>query len=126
MRHAGNRFLALALIAFAASACTKRVSQRDLLHVDRNFLFPRGFPADPGEAGKRTLEGIDSDRDGLRDDVQRWIFARYPNDVSKRNSLRQMALAIQMDSTTDLSQEQMRHSLEQDKRAIACLYYSFP
>ena len=38
------------------------------------------LPPDPGEAGKATLEGIDSDRDGVRDDVQRYIHLTYPND----------------------------------------------
>jgi len=32
-----------------------------------------GLPADPGEAGKATLTGIDSDNDGVRDDLQRYI-----------------------------------------------------
>jgi hypothetical protein len=31
------------------------------------------LPPDPGEPGKATLEGIDSDRDGVRDDIQRLI-----------------------------------------------------
>ena len=38
------------------------------------------LPPDPGEAGKATLEGIDSDRDGVRDDVQRYIHLTYPDD----------------------------------------------
>ncbi|MDX8380534.1 MAG: hypothetical protein R8M14_00305 [Ghiorsea sp.] len=44
------------------------------------FLFnsvavaqPSGLPPDPGAAGRGTLAGIDSDNDGVRDDVQRWI-----------------------------------------------------
>jgi hypothetical protein len=34
-------------------------------------------PPDPGETGKQTVEGIDSDHDGLRDDVQRFILLTY-------------------------------------------------
>lgn len=34
---------------------------------------PEGLPPDPGEAGKVTVEGIDSDNDGVRDDIQRYI-----------------------------------------------------
>lgn len=35
------------------------------------------LPPDPGEAGKATLLGIDSDNDGVRDDIQRWIVQNY-------------------------------------------------
>ncbi len=42
-----------------------------ILDVDKNFKFPRGFPPDPGPEGKKSLQGIDSDHDGVRDDVQR-------------------------------------------------------
>jgi hypothetical protein len=37
------------------------------------------LPPDPGEAGKVTLAGIDSDNDGVRDDIQRYIALTYPN-----------------------------------------------
>ena len=35
------------------------------------------LPPDPGEAGKLTIDGIDSDKDGVRDDVQRWIAENW-------------------------------------------------
>lgn len=45
------------------------------------------LPPDPGEAGKATLAGIDSDNDGVRDDVQRWIVINYPNSQKTRAAL---------------------------------------
>lgn len=55
-----------------------------------------GIPPDPGEAGKVTLEGIDSDNDGVRDDVQQWIgINAYPTE-SGRAALTQYAMAMQM------------------------------
>jgi hypothetical protein len=36
-----------------------------------------GLPPDPGEAGKATLQGIDADNDGVRDDIQRWARQRF-------------------------------------------------
>lgn len=53
------------------------------------------LPPDPGEAGKATLEGIDSDGDGVRDDVQRWIAMAYPNSQKVRAALTQAALTMQ-------------------------------
>jgi hypothetical protein len=40
-------------------------------------IYDKPVPPDPGEAGKQTLEGIDSDNDGVHDDVQRWIVLTY-------------------------------------------------
>ena len=51
------------------------------------------LPPDPGDAGKQTLLGIDSDADGVRDDIQRHIWATYPGDgnVNVRKALTEIA-----------------------------------
>jgi len=54
-----------------------------------------GLPPHPGEAGKLTLTGIDSDNDGVRDDVQIAISHRYQDDVNARFASREFAKAIQ-------------------------------
>ncbi len=36
-------------------------------------------PPHPGELGKKTLLGVDSDQDGVRDDVEIWINDTYSN-----------------------------------------------
>ena len=61
------------------------------LEIDQGFVFPAAFPPDPGPAGRKTIEGMDSDADGVRDDVQRWIYARFPKDQEKQWALRQYA-----------------------------------
>lgn len=53
------------------------------------------LPHDPGEAGKATLEGIDSDGDGVRDDVQRWIAMTYPDSEKTRAALTQRTKTMQ-------------------------------
>ena len=66
------------------------------MDVDKHFNhFPPGFPPDPGETGKQTIQGIDSDHDGVRDDVQRWIYAFVPKEPKKQMALRQMARYFQ-------------------------------
>ncbi|MFQ3613864.1 MAG: hypothetical protein SNJ68_09160 [Cyanobacteriota bacterium] len=57
-------------------------------------LFPN-LPPDPGEEGKRTLEGIDADGDGVRDDVQRAIYRLEPRDERKRRAMLQYARGLQ-------------------------------
>lgn len=54
------------------------------------------LPPDPGSAGEATLAGIDSDNDGVRDDVQRWIALTYPNSQKTRAALTQYAKAMQL------------------------------
>lgn len=42
------------------------------------------LPADPGEQGKEELLGIDSNDNGIRDDVEIYIYNKYKNDENKR------------------------------------------
>jgi hypothetical protein len=42
------------------------------------------LPPDPGAAGKRTVLGIDSDGDGVRDDIQIQVTRLIPNDPYAR------------------------------------------
>jgi len=115
----------ISLVLIFLGSCSKKSAPNDVLHVDKNFKFPPGFPPDPGNAGKRTLEGIDSDHDGLRDDVQRWIYARYPNDERKRKALRQMAISIQEDLNPNLKDEDLETANSREKKAITCLQEVF-
>lgn len=53
------------------------------------------LPPDPGPAGMATLAGVDSDSDGVRDDVQRYIELTYPLSEKMRVALTQMAISLQ-------------------------------
>ena len=58
-------------------------------------VVPVGLPPDPGEAGKATVEGIDSNGNGVRDDLERWIVINYPASEKLRAGLFQQAKAFQ-------------------------------
>ena len=100
----------------------------EVLKADQGFNFQPGFPPDPGQEGRKTLEGIDSDHDGLRDDVQRWIYAHYPNDEFKRKALRQFAIQYQavMKVTEPLTRDEKYAWFKQMSRAGYCLSLQFP
>ena len=49
------------------------------------------LPPDPGEAGKKTIDGIDADKDGVRDDVQRFIYEQWPDSERSRRVLYEVA-----------------------------------
>jgi hypothetical protein len=79
----------------------------------------------PGEEGKKTLAGIDSDKDGVRDDVQIWINQKYPVNSDLNKAMRQKAkydgLLIQHHTEKKKALEYRVKSLE----AYMCQSYYF-
>jgi hypothetical protein len=87
-------------------------------------VYPFTLPPDPGAAGKQTLEGVDSDRDGVRDDVQRYIALSYPTDPALRAALRQLAKENQGFITQAESDRSVIYSINERRFAAQdCLYY---
>lgn len=103
----------------------KKLHRASPLSVELTFSsIP--LPPDPGTSGKVPLFGIDSDGDGVRDDVQRWIVLTYPNSEITRAALRQKAILLQ--NALMYSDDQML-SIEvarENGRAAECLYYTNP
>jgi len=81
------------------------------------------LPLDPGAAGRATVEGIDSDGDGVRDDVQIWIETNYPNSERMRMALRQVAVTTQeyMKGAASFDATFQNHIVV--SRALRCLYF---
>ncbi len=61
------------------------------LDDDLTIIIPieRNIPPDPGVAGETTLAGMDTDKDGVRDDVEREIVLLYPKNAKARAVLYQ-------------------------------------
>jgi hypothetical protein len=85
-----------------------------------------GLPPDPGEAGKATLEGIDSDQDGIRDDIQRYIALTYPDSQKTRAALRQATIALQKIIMESPDEERALRNTEVEARASECIWYIHP
>src|SRR5579864_450166 len=85
------------LLTYQVSAEFQGLLKRSLSLPITIAVAPSGvvLPPDPGPAGMITLAGIDSDGDGVRDDVQRWIAVTYPNSAKIRAALTQEARATQ-------------------------------
>ncbi|SDU66649.1 hypothetical protein [Desulfobacula phenolica] len=81
------------------------------------------LPADPGNAGKETLLGIDSDNDGVRDDIQRYIYVTYPNEEKVRLSLTQIAKNYQELLPDSGDPEKAYENVKKLNRSRSCLYY---
>jgi len=85
----------------------------------------RGFvlPPDPGKAGKETLLGIDRDGDGVRDDIQRYIYFTYPDDKKLRLGLTYYAREFQgvLKYAND-REAAYDHAIKMDRHS-ECLWY---
>jgi methionine-rich copper-binding protein CopC len=80
---------------------------------------------DPGEEGKKTLEGIDVDQDGIRDDIQVWIDAEYPVETrpSTNKGLRQLAKYFQLTLVNATDREKAMEYKVKALEAQSCLYW---
>ena len=84
-------------------------------------------PADPGEAGKATLAGIDADNNGVRDDIQIYAGEKYPASRVARAALQQAAIVYQeaLETVSDLlsSEEKIAAIASKQLKAADCLSY---
>lgn len=94
-----------------------------LLFTSQLAISTEQLVPDPGEEGRKSLPGIDSDKDGIRDDVQRMIIEKYgkednPNIVP---ALKQFARAYQkVLETVDVKEENIK-ATRISFNAIYCL-----
>lgn len=78
------------------------------------------LPPDP-ELKDATIEGIDANQNGIRDDVELAIFEAYPDSARIRAVLLQYALNFQLEATIDLiNPETVTAVAEEGTRAVDC------
>ena len=82
-----------------------------------------GLPPDPGEAGKATLEGIDSDGDGVRDDVQRYIALNHPDSAKVRGALTMRAKNLQQALVDADNKELSIQHMNETAKVMRCAKY---
>ena len=69
-----------------------------------------------------TIAGLDTNKNGIRDDVELAIFSEYPNSARTRAVLLQYALALQMEVTQGFLNEDIVNAIvEEDSRAGTCI-----
>ena len=86
------------------------------------------LPPDPGPAGEATLEGVDVNGNGIRDDIERWIYLTYPDSETLRRALIQEYYPMQ--NMIIHGHQQDRDSVYNDmdamQRSSECLFYVHP
>ena len=90
--------------------------------VDGKHLPP---PPDPKQVDA-TVAGIDANQNGIRDDVELAIFAKYPNDIRVRAAELQYAMAEQMYLTSVFSTDTWKAAAIQLDRGYQCIGETFP
>src|SRR3989338_1924113 len=80
------------------------------------------LPPIPDQAeNDATVEGIDKNNNGIRDDVELAIFKKYPNSAKIRAAALQYASALQMELTKVFNSETLVAVIQQEGRASICL-----
>ena len=85
-------------------------------------VIGKNLPPDPGAEADKTIQGIDANKNGIRDDVELAIFKAYPNSAKTRAVLLQYALALQMEAVqTVVNKETVTEVVREQSRADACV-----
>src|SRR3989344_8234182 len=82
-------------------------------------------PPDPVQVDA-TVEGVDANQNGIRDDVELAIFEKYPNDAKIRAAELQYAMALQMYLTEVFNSETWVAASDQSSRGYACISKTHP
>lgn len=85
-----------------------------------------GLPPDPGPAGNVTVAGIDSNNNGVRDDLERYIGFTHPNSARIRAGLMQHAAALEGQLRAGGSQAQAMAAATQVTKGLECLNFLDP
>ena len=127
-------FALTALVGYFLFSWEQKLSRQNNISVNKPILHSEAegesrktshdhiLPPDPGDEGKATVAGIDSDNDGVRDDVQRSIFLSY-KDPTLRSALMQQARAMQKYLLDAHDQEKTITHAQELRNASACLRY---
>jgi hypothetical protein len=85
-------------------------------------VMGKNLPPDPGANTDKTVEGIDANNNGIRDDVELAVFKAYPNSAKTRAVLLQYALVLQLEDTQPIVNKQIATTIsEEDSRAYSCI-----
>ncbi len=85
-------------------------------------VMGKNLPPDPGALADKTVQGIDANQNGIRDDVELAVFKEYPNSAKTRAVLLQYALALQMEVVQTLINGDVTGAIaNQQDRSFFCI-----
>lgn len=85
-------------------------------------VMGNNLPPDPGIEADKTIQGIDANKNGIRDDVELAVFKEYPNSAKTRAVLLQYALALQMETIQPIVNTEIVTTIaEETSRGYLCI-----
>jgi len=90
-------------------------------------VMGKSLPVDPGIEADKTIQGVDANNNGIRDDVELAIFKEYPDSAKTRAVLLQYALALQMETIQPFVNEEIATEVVREQsRGFYCVGKIFP
>ena len=119
-------FVALVVVRmFVLDAKEKTAVEVAKIHATKltiEDVMGKNLPPAPGAQGDSTVQGVDINKNGIRDDVELAIFREYPNSAKIRAVLLQYALALQMEVTQKVvNRETVTAAIQEKARASSCI-----
>jgi hypothetical protein len=85
-------------------------------------VLGKNLPSSPGAEADKTIVGVDSNANGIRDDVELAIFEAYPDSARMRAPLLQYAFAFQKETVQPfLNMDIVTEIVTEESRADECL-----
>lgn len=123
----------LILVAFRIPVVAERAKTKkavEAIHSQKltmDTVLGKNLPPEPSpDLVNATLEGIDANNNGIRDDVELAIFKKYHNDKKVRAAELQYAMALQMEFKHVFNSETLVAVIQQEGRASSCISDTAP
>ncbi len=118
----------IALVLYRIPAVGEKERTKDAvayIHAQKITLsdvMGSNLPPPPNkQENDATVEGVDVNNNGVRDDVELAIFEKYPDSPSVRAAQLQYAMALQMELTKVFNSETWKVAVEQENRGYFCI-----
>ena len=116
-----QRWVQVLIAALFVMGLIALVHQHRSSYVTVALADAPGIPPDPGrKMANSTLLGVDSDNDGVRDDVQRYILALDVDHAFFKRALLQFAQALQTGLAESYNPNKARYTADLLGRAMDC------
>ncbi|PIR69038.1 hypothetical protein COU48_00765 [Candidatus Nomurabacteria bacterium CG10_big_fil_rev_8_21_14_0_10_03_31_7] len=102
----------------------KTNAQVEKIHNTKLFIddvMGVNLPSDPGIEVDKTVQGIDANQNGIRDDVELAIFKEYPNSAKTRAVLLQYALVLQIETEQNINKDTATAVAEKESQSYDCI-----
>ena len=111
--------------AFVLEAQEKTAKAVERIHgttLTMRDVTGENLPPRPSAAeAAATVEGIDANENGIRDDVELAIFEKYPGDIKIRAAVLQYAMALQMHFAGVFNSATLVAVIQEEDRGYFCM-----